>query len=143
MNRWQAPRQISHIGIAVRSLDEAIPLYRDILGLAWEGTETVESEQVRVAFFRIGETRIELLEPLSPESAIAKYLEKRGEGIHHIALEVDDIERRLSELEDQGVRLIHEQPKQGAHNAKVAFLHPKSTGGVLFELCEHETDSPK
>ncbi|MDN4594111.1 methylmalonyl-CoA epimerase [Polycladomyces subterraneus] len=141
MNRRQAPHQISHIGIAVRSLDEAIPLYCDILGLEWEGTETVESEQVRVAFFRIGETRIELLEPLSPESAIAKHLEKRGEGIHHIALEVDDIERRLSELADQGVRLIHERPKQGAHNAKVAFLHPKSTGGVLFELCEHGTDS--
>ncbi|MBN2909791.1 methylmalonyl-CoA epimerase [Polycladomyces sp. WAk] len=143
MNQRQAPRQISHIGIAVRSLDEAIPLYRDILGLAWEGTETVESEQVRVAFFRIGETRIELLEPLSPESAIAKHLEKRGEGIHHIALEVSDIERRLSELAEQGVRLIHERPKQGAHNAKVAFLHPKSTGGVLFELCEHGTDSSK
>jgi methylmalonyl-CoA epimerase len=141
MNHRQAPCQISHIGIAVRSLDEAIPLYRDILGLAWEGTETVESEQVRVAFFRIGETRIELLEPLSPESAIAKHLEKRGAGIHHIALEVNDIKRCLSELADQGIQLIHERPKQGAHNAKVAFLHPKSTGGVLFELCEHGTDS--
>lgn len=140
MNYRQTPRRISHIGIAVRKLDEAIPLYRDVLGLSWEGTETVESEQVRVAFFRIGATRIELLEPLSPESAIAKHLEKRGEGIHHIALEVDDIEHRLSELAKRGVRLIHERPIRGAHNAKVAFLHPKSTGGVLFELCEHEMD---
>ena len=136
MNKTVAPKKISHIGIAVKNLDAALPLYTDVLGLPLEGMETVESEGVRVAFLRIGETRIELLEPLSPDSPISSFLEKRGEGIHHIALEVDGIGQKLNWLSEKGVRLIHEQPKQGAHGALIAFLHPKATGGVLYELCE-------
>jgi len=136
MNRTVDPKKISHIGIAVRDLEAALPLYTDVLGLSLEGVETVESEGVKVAFLRIGETRIELLEPLGPDSPIASFLEKRGEGIHHIALEVDGIEERLSLLSEKGIRLINERPKQGAHGARIAFLHPKATGGVLYELCE-------
>lgn len=136
MNRTVDPKKISHIGIAVRDLDASLPLYTEVLGLSLEGVETVESEGVKVAFLRIGETRIELLEPLGPDSPIASFLEKRGEGIHHIALEVDGIEERLSLLSEKGVRLINERPKQGAHGARIAFLHPKATGGVLYELCE-------
>lgn len=130
------PKKISHIGIAVRSLKEAVPLYRDVFGLEYEGEEVVDSEQVRVAFFKIGESRIELLEPLSESSAIYKYLQKKGEGIHHIALEVSDLKQRLSELKEKGIRLIYEQPKPGAHQMNISFLHPKVTGGVLYELCE-------
>ncbi|MFO7289411.1 methylmalonyl-CoA epimerase [Planifilum fulgidum] len=136
MSRTVDPKKISHIGIAVRDLEAALPLYTDVLGLALEGVETVPSEGVKVAFLRIGETRIELLEPLGPDSPIASFLEKRGEGIHHIALEVDGIEERLRLLSEKGIRLIHERPKQGAHGARIAFLHPKATGGVLYELCE-------
>ena len=130
------PKKISHVGIAVYNLDEAIPLYLDVFGLVYEGVEVVESEQVRVAFFKIGESRIELLEPLSQDSAIYKFLKKKGEGIHHIALEVDDLNQRLSELKKRGIRMINEQPKRGAHQMNIAFLHPKATGGVLYELCE-------
>lgn len=130
------PKKISHIGIAVKRLDEAIPFYRDILGLQYEGEETVESEQVRVAFFQIGESRIELLEPLSEESAIYKFLQKNGEGIHHLALEVSDIKQRISDLKQKGIRLIQEEPKRGAHQMNIAFLHPKATGRVLYEICE-------
>jgi methylmalonyl-CoA epimerase len=129
-------KKISHIGIAVKELDSSIRWYRDVLRLELEGIETVESEQVRVAFFRVGESRIELLEPLSEESPIAKYLTKYGEGIHHIALEVEELDKRLKQLKEKGVRLIHEQPKLGAHQMNIAFLHPKQAGGVLLELCE-------
>jgi methylmalonyl-CoA epimerase len=132
---------ISHIGIAVNNLDESIRWYREVLGLSFEGIETVESEQVRVAFFRIGESRIELLEALSEESAIARFLAKHGEGIHHIALEVEDLPGRLAALKEKGVRLIHERPKPGAHHMNIAFLHPKATGGVLLELCEPKKES--
>ena len=107
------PKKINHIGIAVQSLDTSVQFYTNILGLKLLGIETVESEQVRVAFLEIGETKIELLEPLSSESAIAKHLEKRGEGIHHIALEVDGIEERLTELKESKIQLIHEEPKHG------------------------------
>lgn len=134
----QSPKKIAHIGIAVHSLDETVPFYTEQLGLTLEGIEEVESEQVKVAFIKIGETMIELLEPLSESSAIHKYLEKNGSGIHHIALEVDNIEQRLEQLKNNGIRLIHEQPKSGANNSKIAFLHPKSSFGVLYELCEHE-----
>ncbi|MGA8941776.1 MAG: methylmalonyl-CoA epimerase [Thermoactinomyces sp.] len=130
------PQKISHIGIAVKSLDEAIPFYRDVLGLVYEGEETVGSEQVRVAFFQIGESRIELLEPLSEESAIYKFLQNRGEGIHHLALEVSDIKQRISDLKQKGIRMIQENPKKGAHRMNIAFLHPGSTGRVLIEICE-------
>jgi methylmalonyl-CoA/ethylmalonyl-CoA epimerase len=131
-----SPSQIDHIGIAVRSLDEALPLYTRVLGLELKGMEEVETEQVRVAFLQIGETNIELLEPASPESPIARFLEKKGEGIHHIALRVEAIEEKLEYLSQNGIRLIHEQPKQGAHGSRIAFLHPKSTQGVLYELCQ-------
>lgn len=130
------PKKINHIGIAVHNLDSSVQFYTNVLGLKLLGIETVESEQVRIAFLEIGETKIELLEPLSQESAIAKHLEKRGEGIHHIALEVDGIEERLTELTESKIQLIHEEPKPGAHGSKIAFLHPKSTGSVLYELCE-------
>lgn len=133
-----APEKIAHIGIAVHSLEETLPFYTEQLGLLLEGIEKVESEQVKVAFLKIGESRLELLEPLSDASAIATFLEKKGEGIHHIALEVDEIEKRLVDLKENGIRLIHEQPKIGANDSKIAFLHPKSTNGVLYELCEHK-----
>ncbi|MFC7441021.1 methylmalonyl-CoA epimerase [Laceyella putida] len=130
------PHKISHIGIAVWNLEQACAWYREVLGLSLEGVEEVESEQVRVAFFRIGESRIELLEPLSEQSVIHKYLIHYGEGIHHVALEVSDLKARLREVAERGVRLIHQEPKPGAHQMNIAFLHPKSTGGVLLELCE-------
>lgn len=132
------PEKIAHIGIAVQSIEQALPFYTEQLGLSLEGVEEVESEQVKVAFLKIGESMLELLEPLSESSAIHTYLERNGEGIHHIALEVDNIEQRLQNLKDGGIRLIHEEPKLGANNSKIAFLHPKSTFGVLYELCEHK-----
>ncbi|MGM8214051.1 methylmalonyl-CoA epimerase [Bacillaceae bacterium W0354] len=128
--------KIAHIGIAVKSLDAMIPFYRDMLGLNFKGIEEVPSEQVRVAFFKIGESAFELLEPTSEESPIAKFIAKKGEGIHHIALDVDDIEKRLEHLKHQGIPLINGQAKEGAHNSKIAFLHPKAANGVLYELCE-------
>lgn len=130
------PKQIEHIGIAVRNLEESVKLYTDMLGLKLVGYETIESEKVRVAFLEIGETRIELLEATSPDSPIAQYIEKKGEGIHHIALQVDNSIERLAFLKEQGIKLIHEVPKEGAHGNQVAFLHPKSTNGVLLELCQ-------
>jgi len=133
----KAPNQIAHIGIAVRSLDQVLPFYTEQLGLTLLGTEEVASEQVRVAFLEIGESRIELLEPLSADSPIAKYIEKRGEGIHHIALDVDDVDARLATLKENGVPLINEKPKDGAHNARIGFLHPKAANGVLYELCQY------
>lgn len=137
MGYEETPKKIAHIGIAVRDLEASIPFYTDLLGMTLEKMEEVESEQVKVAFIKIGESRIELLEPLSEKSAIHSFLEKKGEGIHHIALEVDNIDERLHDLQENGIRLINEQPKQGADNAQIAFLHPKSTNGVLFELCQH------
>ncbi len=136
-------RGVNHIGIAVRSLDDQRPYYETVLGATYEGTEEVASQQVRVAFYRLGPAespvRIELLEPVSPESPVARFLEKRGEGVHHVAYTVDGLESRLSALADAGVRLIDEAPRPGAHGNRIAFLHPKSTGGVLTELCEPES----
>lgn len=129
-------KKIDHIGIAVKSLDEALPFYVDMLHLRLEGIDEVESEQVKVAFLKIGEVRLELLEPLSSESPIAKYIEKKGEGIHHIALGVESIEERITEMKEKGIQMINDKAKNGAHGSKVAFMHPKSTGRVLFELCE-------
>jgi methylmalonyl-CoA/ethylmalonyl-CoA epimerase len=128
--------KINHIGIAVRNLENAIPLYRDQLGMEFEGTEEVTEQKVRVAFLKIGESRIELLEPTSPDSPVAKFLEKNGEGIHHMAYEVADIEQALAELKQKEVRLIDEKPRHGAHGSLIAFLHPKATGGVLTEICQ-------
>lgn len=133
-----SPKKIAHIGIAVQSIEHSLPFYTDQLGLALEGIEEVESEQVKVAFLKIGESMLELLEPLSESSAIHTYLERNGEGIHHIALEVNNIEQRLDNLRNDGIRLINEEPKLGANDSKIAFLHPKSTHGVLYELCEHK-----
>lgn len=133
-----SPKKIAHIGIAVQSIEQALPFYTEQLGLTLEGVEEVESEQVKVAFLKIGESMIELLEPLSDASAIHTYLERSGEGIHHIALEVDNIEQRLENLKNDGIRLINEEPKLGANDSKIAFLHPKSSYGVLYELCEHK-----
>ncbi|SDO47514.1 methylmalonyl-CoA mutase, C-terminal domain [Halobacillus aidingensis] len=133
----EAPKRIAHIGIAVESIDAALPFYQHNLHLELEAVEVVESEQVRVAFLKIGETMFELLEPLSDDSPIQSFLTKKGEGVHHIALEVDDLTKRLEQYKEQGVRLIHEQPKQGAHDSQIAFLHPKAANGVLFELCQH------
>lgn len=128
--------KINHIGIAVKSLDASISLYRDVLGMNFEGTEEVAEQKVRVAFLAVGESRIELLEPTSDDSPVARFLEKNGEGTHHIAYQVEDLEATLAELKAQGVRLIDETPRRGAHNSLIAFLHPKATGGVLTELCQ-------
>ncbi|SET59329.1 methylmalonyl-CoA mutase, C-terminal domain [Salinibacillus kushneri] len=131
------PEKISHIGIAVKSLEKTIPFYDQILGLNLKGVEEVPSEGVKVAFFEIGETSIELLEPLSEQSPIYKFVEKKGEGIHHIALEVSDLKDRLQHYRDQDVPLINEEPKEGANGAEIAFLHPRAANGVLYELCHH------
>ncbi|AMM93781.1 methylmalonyl-CoA epimerase [Peribacillus simplex] len=129
-------KNIDHIGIAVKSLDETLPLYTETLNLELEGIETVESQGVKVAFILAGNTRLELLEALSPSSPIAKFIDKRGEGIHHVALGVDRIEDRIKEIKESGLRMIDDSSRKGAHKADVAFVHPKSTAGVLFELCE-------
>src|SRR5512139_3383433 len=130
------PKKISHIGIAVVSIAEALPFYTETLGLEFEGTEVVAEQKVKVAFLAIGESRIELLEPTSPDSPVAKFLEKNGPGIHHLAYQVEGLEGRLAALKEQGVRLIDETPRLGAHHTRIAFLHPKASGGVLTELCE-------
>ncbi|MCK4443151.1 MAG: methylmalonyl-CoA epimerase [Thermoplasmata archaeon] len=129
-------KKIHHIGIAVRNLDEALGRYRDQLGFQFEGRETVESENVEVAIFLIGESRIELLQSTEPGSVISKFIEKRGEGIHHISMEVDDIDESLEELKNAGAPVIDEQPRIGAGGHRVAFVHPKGTSGVLLELID-------
>ena len=128
--------KIDHLGIAVKSIDEGKKFWTDVLGLEFEGSETVESQKVTTAFFPVGESEVELLESTSPDGPIAKYLEKKGEGIQHIAFRVENIEEALNELKKKGVRLIDEKPRIGAGGAKIAFLHPKATRGVLVELCE-------
>ncbi|MGC8720523.1 MAG: methylmalonyl-CoA epimerase [Thermodesulforhabdaceae bacterium] len=130
--------KIDHIGIAVKSIEEARKLYEGILGLKYEGSETVAEQKVTTAFFPIGDTEIELLESTDPEGPVAKFIEKRGEGIHHIAFRVENIEEALEELKKQGVQLIDEKPRIGAGGARIAFLHPKATGGVLIEICERK-----
>ncbi|TVP81429.1 MAG: methylmalonyl-CoA epimerase [Puniceicoccaceae bacterium] len=127
---------IDHIGIAVNSLEASIKYYEDALGLHCHGREEVASQKVKTAFFEAGEVHIELLEPTSPESPIARFLEKNGEGIHHIAFATDDIAGQLEKASEAGIRLIHEVPIDGAGNKLVAFLHPKSTHGVLTEFCQ-------
>lgn len=128
--------KIEHIGIAVKSLDAAIPAYEKLLKTPCYKIEEVESEGVRTAFFKVGESKIELLEATRPDSAIAKYIEKKGEGIHHIAFDVDDVQSDLNALKAIGFELIHEQPKAGADGKKIAFVHPRSTPGLLAELCQ-------
>lgn len=130
-------KHISHIGIAVKDLDAGIAFYEK-LGLVLEGTEEVPSQMVKVAFFPVGDTRIELLAPTSDESPIAKFIEKRGEGIQHIAFAVENLPEALKATEADGIRLIDKEPRPGAHGAEIAFLHPKSTGGVLIEFCQEK-----
>jgi len=128
--------KISHIGIAVQSLDEVMPFYGGMLCLSFKGVEEVAGYRVKVAFFQIGESKIELLEPTGEESFISEYLIKSGPGIHHIAYEVEDIVEAIKKLEAEGVRMIDRIPRQGAHGARVAFIHPDSSQGILTELCQ-------
>ncbi|WP_078597041.1 methylmalonyl-CoA epimerase [Evansella clarkii] len=132
------PKGLDHIGIAVKSIDAALPFYLDHLHLKVDTIVEVPSQQVKVAFLGLGNTKLELLEPLSPSSPVAKFIEKKGEGIHHIALSVTSLQERLDQLKREGVELIDETPKEGAGGYPIAFLHPKSAGGVLVELCEPE-----
>jgi methylmalonyl-CoA/ethylmalonyl-CoA epimerase len=129
-------KKINHLGIAVRSIEAALPYYRDVLGMCEEGAEEVPEQKVWVAFLRVGESRIELLEPTSHDSPVARFLEKNGEGIHHVAYEVEDLPEALADLKAQDFRLIDETPRRGAHGTRIAFLHPKATGGILTELCQ-------
>ncbi len=129
---------LNHIGIAVRDLETSKALYQKIFGIAEFHTETVAEQMVQVASFKVGAVLIELTAPTSPDSPIAKFLEKRGEGIHHLAFASDDINNDLSRLHETGIQLINQEPKEGAHEMMIAFLHPKSTGGVLMELCQHK-----
>jgi len=128
--------KINHIGIAVKSIKEAAKFWENLPGLKITGTEVVESQKVKTAFLPTGDSEIELLEATDEESPIAKFIEKKGEGVHHIALQVDNIEEALAELKEAGIRLIDETPRDGAGGARIAFLHPKATGGVLLELCQ-------
>jgi len=127
--------KIDHIGIAVKSLTESSKLY-ELLGIKSTGTEEVAEQKVKVAFFPVGDSEVELLESTAPDGPIARYIEKNGEGMQHLALRVDDLEAALAELKAKGVRLIDEKPRYGAGGARIAFIHPKSTGGILLELSE-------
>ena len=128
--------KIDHIGIAVSNIQDAAKFYTEALGLKVSEIETVEEQKVKTVGILLGDTRIEFLEPLGAEGPIAKFIEKRGEGIQHIALKVDDIKAQLDDLKQKGISLIDEEPKMGAGGAKIAFIHPKSTNGILIELCE-------
>jgi len=127
-------KKIDHIGVAVHSLEESIPLYRDVFGMHLHAVEVVEEQKVKVAMFEVGDVHIELLEPTSPESPIAKFLEKNGQGMHHICYEVEDVDASLATIASKGVRLIDQASRPGAGGKRVGFLHPKSTGSVLIEL---------
>ena len=129
---------LDHVGIAVASLDKAVAFYRDVLGLQHLGTEEVPGQKTRIAMFRVGETAVELLESTARDGPVAKHIRKRGEGLHHIAFRVGDIETALRHCGESGIRLINREPVAGAHGSLVAFLHPASTGGVLVELCQPE-----
>ena len=127
---------IEHIGIAVKSLEDAIPYYEEKLGLKCYAIEEVADQKVKTAFFKIGQTKIELLESTSPDGTIAKFIEKKGEGVHHIAFATNNLQEALNDIADKGVQLIDKAPRKGAEGLNIAFLHPKSTLGVLTELCE-------
>lgn len=129
-------RKVEHIGIAVKSIGDSIPVYEKLLGTGCYKQEKVKSENVLTAFFRVGETKIELLEGLDPMGVIAKFIEKKGEGLHHIAYDVKDIEQEMKRMKEDGFVLLNEKPKRGADNKLVCFIHPKSSGGVLVELCQ-------
>jgi len=129
-------KKINHIGIAVTSIQEALPFYRDNLGMSFQGVEEVAEQKVKVAMLQIGEAKIELLEPTDPDSPIARFIEKNGSGIHHLAYEVENIEQAIAKLEQEGVRMIDRTPRYGAHGTRIAFIHPKGSAGVLTELCQ-------
>ena len=130
--------KLDHIGIAVNNMNEALAFYRDTLGITSVGTEVIEEQKVKVAFLPLGDTELELLESTAPDGPVAQFIEKRGEGIQHIALRVDNIEEALAELKEKDFKLIDQQPRYGAGNARIAFLHPKATGGILLELSERK-----
>ena len=132
---------IEHIGIAVKNLDESIRFYEDVLGMKCYSIEEVADQKVRTAFFQVGDTKIELLESTDPEGPIGKYVEKKGEGVHHMAFAVKGIDNALAQLDEKGIRLIDKEPRKGAEGLDIAFLHPKSTHGVLMELCEDKNKS--
>jgi methylmalonyl-CoA/ethylmalonyl-CoA epimerase len=129
---------IEHIGIAVENLEESIKYYENVLGLKCYAVEEVADQKVKTAFFKVGQTKIELLESTSPDGPIGKYIEKKGQGVHHIAFNVKDLPAALKEADDKGVRLIDQEPRKGAEGLNIAFLHPKSTGGVLTEFCSED-----
>ena len=131
--------KLEHIGIAIRNSADSEKIFADLLGADSYKSENVESEGVKTTFFNVGESKIELLQALDPQSPVAKFIEKRGEGIHHLAFEVEDIDFELNRLEELGYQLIHRSPKDGADNKRIAFLNPKSTNGVLIELCQEKT----
>lgn len=135
-------KALNHVGIAVKSIEEQRPFYENALGAVFESIEVVPDQKVRVGFFRVGDVRLELLEPTDPSSTIAAFLEKRGQGLHHLAFTVDDIQARIDELKREGLRMIDETPRPGAHHMQIAFVHPKSTHGVLTELCQPTEQSP-
>ncbi|MEN1760911.1 methylmalonyl-CoA epimerase [Anoxynatronum sibiricum] len=130
--------KVDHIGIAVSNLDETLKFYEEVLGMTCTGKEEVADQKVRVAFLPVGDSEVELLESTDPEGPIAKYIDKKGEGIQHIAFRVDNIEEAIANMKEKGIRMIDESPRYGAGGAKIAFCHPKSTGGVLVELSERE-----
>jgi len=132
---------IEHIGIAVKNLEESIRFYEDVLGLECYAIEEVADQKVRTAFFKIGQTKVELLESTDPEGPIGKFIEKKGEGVHHMAFAVKGIEDALARMDEKGIRLIDKEPRKGAEGLDIAFLHPKSTHGVLMELCEDKNKS--
>ncbi|MFO0928508.1 MAG: methylmalonyl-CoA epimerase [Gemmataceae bacterium] len=134
-------KAINHIGIAVRSIEAQRPFYEGTLGAVFEGTEVVPDQKVKVGFFRVADVRLELLEPTDPSSTVASFLDKRGEGLHHVAFTVESLEARIADLKQAGVRMIDEKPRPGAHHMQIAFLHPKSSHGVLTELCEPAGDA--
>ena len=131
-------KNIDHIGIAVANLQESLSFWETSLGIELHGIEEVAEQNVRTAFLPVGDTEIELLEPTSADSSVARFIEKHGEGLHHIAIRVDDIEAALAEMKAKGIQLIDEKPRNGASGARIAFVHPKATHGVLLELCERK-----
>lgn len=131
-------KRIEHLGIAVKDLDESVKIYTALLGKEAYKYEEVKSESVKTAFFQVGESKIELLQATDPSSAIAKYLEKNKNGFHHVAFEVEDIEEEISRLVNEGFQMIHNEPKDGADNKRIAFLHPKSSDGLLVEICQEK-----
>ncbi|MBS3770900.1 MAG: methylmalonyl-CoA epimerase [Bacteroidales bacterium] len=133
------PTHVEHIGIAVKDLDNSIRFYEEVLGLQCYNIEEVKDQKVRTAFFQVGDSKIELLESTDPEGPIGKFVEKKGEGVHHIAFAVENIEEKLEYAKENGLRLIDQQPRKGAEGLDIAFLHPKSTNGTLIELCEDKS----